>query len=829
MALPSRAALVLLAASPVTSLHINPNVGGRSLVHGAKIAAGAPCLTHEVATFDIWADGTLLEAQHERLRAITAYRPGGRCDSMMRLGLEVAFLAHLGQTRKSGEPYITHPVSVAAILADSKLDVESVVSGLLHDTVEDTVVDFGDIQRLFGNDVRKIVEGETKVSKLPKMVRSELASKQVRNMSLDKQDEQMENLRSMFVAMAEDWRIVVVKLADRLHNMRTLEHMPPQKRISIARETLEIFAPLAHRLGMWSFRSELADLSLSYLFPTEFVELEKFIEAKRRDYQATLAAATEELDAGLANDPRLCDAASGESRITVTGRTKNVHSTWKKLHRRGAEVSREELDQVLDLVALRIVVDTGEPGDASDAEDASVCYHVLGRVHQFWTPLPRTLKDYISSPKPNGYRSLHTTVLVGTQPLEVQIRTKTMHAIAEYGPAAHWAYHERRERQGDDTDEAAASDRPPPLAPPGDAWLRSAASSSTFSTSITKFDNEVECAYEFMALVRQELLGTRVFVFTESGGSTRILNLARGATLGDAAAQLDMSLLTHVPLLSGSPASPSTTLTNGEIVSFVRRDMASLERAAELYRDAEMGEDDELMGADEVPAAAAAVRRPPDETSLRIRVPDASRLVDAEQLMASDTPREWRVCERCLPLPGDALVCTTCAPPLEGEDEAAVLSLMLHRAACECLDLRRELAQGERLIRPSPALTEQYRDKLDAALRPFSADGSGADDVQTYTTKVVVFTTDRPGLLLAVSGVVTSAVRNILEVQLKTWEVGLGCAFQYKVLIDDVPMLTKLMKELEELDDVVRVVRGDMDDMMHDLGEDEFWQNVKPP
>ena len=824
MLLASRVALVIVAASPVASLHINPNVGGRALVHGAKIAAGAPCLAEQVACFDKWADGTLLESQHERLRTITAYRAGGRCDSMVRLGLEVAFLAHLGQTRKSGEPYITHPVSVASILADSKLDVESVVSGLLHDTVEDTVVDFGDIQRLFGNDVRRIVEGETKVSKLPKMVRSELAREQARNTSLDKQDEQVENLRSMFVAMAEDWRIVVVKLADRLHNMRTLEHMPPQKRISIARETLEIFAPLAHRLGMWSFRSELADLSLSYLFPTEFSELEAFIEAKRRDYQATLAAAMEELDEGLAHDPRLCDPATGESRITVTGRTKNVHSTWKKLHRRGAEVSREQLDQVLDLVALRIVVDTGEPGDASDAEDASVCYHVLGRVHQFWTPLPRTLKDYISSPKPNGYRSLHTTVLVGTQPLEVQIRTKTMHAIAEYGPAAHWAYHERRERQGEEAD-AAASDRPPPLAPPGDAWLRSAASSSTFSNSITKFDNEVECAYEFMALVRQELLGTRVFVFTESGGSTRILNLARGATLGEAAALLDMSLLTHVPLLSGSPASPSTTLTNGEIVSFVRRDMDDLERAAELYRDADMGDDEEPVRADE---EAAAARWTPEETSLRIRVPDASRLVDAEQLMASDTPRQWRVCERCLPLPGDALVCTTCAPPLEGEAEAAVLSLMLHRAACECLDLRRELAQGERLIRPSPSLTEQYRDKLDAALRPFSADGSGSDDVQTYTTKVVVFTTDRPGLLLAVSGVVTSAVRNILEVQLKTWEVGLGCAFQYKVLIDDVPMLTKLMNELEELDDVVRVVRGDMDDMMHDLGEDAFWQNAKP-
>ena len=803
MALPSRAALVLLAASPVASLHINPNVGGRSLVHGAKIAAGAPCLTHEVATFDIWADGTLLEAQHERLRAITAYRPGGRCDSMMRLGLEVAFLAHLGQTRKSGEPYITHPVSVAAILADSKLDVESVVSGLLHDTVEDTVVDFGDIQRLFGNDVRKIVEGETKVSKLPKMVRSELASKQVRNMSLDKQDEQMENLRSMFVAMAEDWRIVVVKLADRLHNMRTLEHMPPQKRISIARETLEIFAPLAHRLGMWSFRSELADLSLSYLFPTEFVELEKFIEAKRRDYQATLAAATEELDAGLANDPRLCDAASGESRITVTGRTKNVHSTWKKLHRRGAEVSREELDQVLDLVALRIVVDTGEPGDASDAEDASVCYHVLGRVHQFWTPLPRTLKDYISSPKPNGYASLHTTVLVGTQTLEVQIRTLSMHRVAEHGAAAHWAY----------KDHGASL-----------PWLQ----------IIRQWHAQVDCAHEFVQLVRDELLGTRVFVFTRNG---RILNLAKGATLADAAAQLGTdagmpggAFRGRVGEVNGSPAPAGRELANGDIVSF---EPPSAERRmldASGYELTQLQTARRRQQQQPQPPSPPQMQPQPSPPQLQPQPPQP-QLQAAEEVVADATDPDdeapgWAVCAVCKPLPGDELAGTRAASRGGGGAGARTL----HRRGCDCRELQKELelesnaaANAADADADDDAVQRELSEAL-AELRETDAEGAAVG----YEAQISVFCEDRRGMMMDVASVCTDVASNIVDVHSETRDGGGAAVFQFTVQLHDAAQLARLVGEMVGVPSVTRVVRSSMKELKRDRSTRAFWALAEP-
>ena len=879
--------------------HTHVGAASHHLLYGDVITTGAPCLTHKIAALTE-RDADALEHFSGQLEDSTRYT-GARCIGLVRLALEVAYVAHIFQKRKSGEAYVTHPVAVACILAESRLDIESVVSGLLHDTVEDTELVFEDIQRLFGDDVRKIVEGETKVSKLPKMVRSELAAERGGGHrgshaahALNKQDEQVENLRSMFVAMAEDWRIVVVKLADRLHNMRTLEYMPPHKRISIAQETLEIFAPLAHRLGMWSFRSELADLSLKFLFPAEYMQLENYIESQQLAYRATLSAASAELEDRLSNDARLVDPRTGASRITITGRTKNIHSTWKKLQRRDCGVG-----EILDLVALRIVIDTDDARWtlSAEADDASICYHVLGKVHSIWTPLPRTLKDYISSPKPNGYRSLHTTVLVGTQPLEVQIRTLQMHAIAEYGAAAHWAYSEAKEhtagRAASDSaaDSAAASFTQGGSAPTngvngangangvngenagagsrgsrgsrvdGDgavpiqwraddrrgAWLQQ----PSFSTSIAKWGQDVECAHEFMQLVRQELLGTRVFVFTESvdTGSTRILNLARGATLGDVAAVLGADVQTHVPLISGAPADLSRRLQNGEIVSFLERsaleDRLLRPPAGSSHMGSHMGShiaDGDFVGVSGGGGGSGGSGADPNAWASAVDEAEVEAEAEAGREMAgasSPGSRSWRVCKRCLPLPGDLLVCTTHSSDLSGDidgegadgrdGDSPSVSLTLHRANCGCLTLRRQMAAGERLIRPTPALTEQYREKLDAALSPFTPNGgtpSSRRDV--YTTKVIVFTTDRPGLLLAVSAVVTAESLNILDVHSKTWEVGVGSAFQYKVLIADVEQLERLTASLEAMEDVVRVIRGDMDDMLHDLGSEGFWQNAIP-
>ena len=505
-------------AGPVHVRRMTPTAMS-GLRFAERIAAAAPCLRADEPLLP--SQRELLERLDRELRETTEYL--SLADHVqLRLALEVALLAHHGQTRRSGEPYITHPVAVACIVATTQLDNATVASAILHDTVEDTALSLAEVESLFGPTVRKIVEGETKVSKLPNIVKD----------GAHVDDVQVENLRSMFIAMASDWRIVAVKLADRLHNMRTLQYMPIAKRASIARETLEIFAPLAHRLGMWQYKTELADLSFKYLFPTEYAQLDGHISSRLASYQETIDSVKAKLEELLRKDKWLTGTIS---HVAVTGRTKSIYSTWKKMNRHGCGVGR-----VHDLMALRVVL-TRPPQSvdtpaADTADELALCYQVLGIIHGCWTPFPRTLKDYISAPKPNGYRSLHTTVLVGTQPLEVQIRTLEMHRVAEYGAAAHWTY----------KDESAASL----------PWMQ----------IVQTWDAQVDSAHEFVRLVRQELLGTRVFVFTRNG---RILNLARGATLADAAALLRASVRSHAVLINGSPAAPSYELQNGGAGSII--------------------------------------------------------------------------------------------------------------------------------------------------------------------------------------------------------------------------------------------------------------------
>ncbi|AEB12731.1 RelA/SpoT family protein [Marinithermus hydrothermalis] len=399
--------------------------------------------------------------------------------------LEFAFTAHDGQHRKSGDPFITHPVAVAGILAELKMDEDTLIAGLLHDTVEDTDVTLDAIEARFGPTVRRIVEGETKVSKLPKIAESI-------------EDEQAENLRQMFIAMTEDVRIIIVKLADRLHNMRTLEFMPPEKQQRISRETLEIFAPLAHRLGIGQIKWELEDLAFRYLHPEECAALEVRLSHHRAEHQAIVERAKAALEEALAKDYVLKLAVQ---EYTVTGRTKHLYSIWKKMERDG-----KTLEQIYDLLALRVILD---PRPSSDPEEAKarekqVCYHVIGLVHALWQPIPGRVKDYIAMPKPNGYQSLHTTVITWQgMPLEVQIRTREMHRIAEYGIAAHWLYKEGL------TNPEEVKRRV--------SWLR----------AIQEWQQEFSSSREFVEAVTKDLLGGRVFVFTPKG---QIINLPKGAT-----------------------------------------------------------------------------------------------------------------------------------------------------------------------------------------------------------------------------------------------------------------------------------------------------------
>lgn len=709
------------------------------LLWASDILHKAPCLLPSYErVHDDEEQQQLLKQLASQLTNVTGYlRPSAQL--ALRLALEVAFLAHHGQSRRSGEPFVTHPVEVATILALTQMDKESVISGLLHDTVEDTALSFEEIESLFGNTVRKIVEGETKVSKLPKMVRAQIDLQDVRLREAGPQDEQVENLRSMFIAMAEDWRIVVVKLADRLHNMRTLQYMPIEKRAAIARETLEIFAPLAHRLGMWQYKTELSDLSFKYLFPKEYSELCRHIESNAQQYESTIEVAQDKLQKMLHADNWL----QGRMRsVSVTGRTKSIYSTWKKMQRHECGI-----EKINDLVALRVVLLRESDGTTTHAnanddctmEDTAMCYHVLGKVHGCWSPLPRTLKDYISSPKPNGYRSLHTTVLVGTQPLEIQIRTLDMHNVAEYGAAAHWAY----------KDTASLP------------WLG----------IIRQWQAQVDCAHDFVQLVREELLGTRVFIFTRNG---RILNLARGASVADAALLLHATMHSHTVLVNGAPAAPSAVLQNGDIVSLERREPIAARDWSSNSKD-----------------------------SLQERAQQYLARRKSQQLK---TEHQWERCPLCLPLRGETL--------LGARSDAAQVPGTLHRADCECRALQRQLAvEGRSLIQGAHA-----QEMLSLALEQHDLG---------LLAQIVVFCKDRRGILLDVSSVVTAEACNIMDVHSETLTPGKEAAFQYTVHVQDAQQLRKLVEAVRHVTGVVRVLRDNLEELMRESPAG-FWANCHP-
>lgn len=446
--------------------------------------------------------------------------------------LRVAYRAHRGQMRKSGEPFIIHPVEVSALLAGLKMDAETVMAGLLHDTVEDTDLTFELVDEMFGPVVRSIVEGETKVSKLPKLAFAEHA------------DEQAENLRQMFVAMTDDYRIIIVKLADRLHNMRTLRHMKPEKQIKISRETLDIFAPLAHRMGIWQFKSELEDTAFMYLYPQEYKRLNRRLRQHQKKFQDTLERSQKLLRSRLNEDRTLSDQAVD---VHVSGRMKEIYSLWHKMETKGDR----NIDHIVDVVALRVVITPKlSPEEEENASDRGVwlCYHVLGLVQHLdgFQPMPTRVKDYISFPKPNGYQSLHTALILNGQKIEVQIRTSMMHQVAEYGMASHWAYKDTIQRQTGNTD---LYNTP---------WL----------SSIKEWQNEKLNARDFVDSVRSELLGKRVFVFLRNG---KILNLARGATAVDAAFQIhsQVGLTMHGVEINGKPIPISYELQNGDVVSIL--------------------------------------------------------------------------------------------------------------------------------------------------------------------------------------------------------------------------------------------------------------------
>lgn len=410
--------------------------------------------------------------------------------------------AHRGQSRASGDPYFAHPLAVASILADLKMDAPTIVAALLHDVAEDTSYTVTDIEDRFGAEVAQLVDGVTKLDRLEARTREE---------------EQAENLRKMFLAMAKDIRVILIKLADRLHNMRTLKHLTADRVQRIAKETMEIYAPLAHRLGIFRIKWELEDLAFQHLQPDAFQEMKELVAKKRREREAAVEAVISDLQARLESAGMVSE---------VSGRAKHLYSIYQKMYKQG-----KDFQEIYDLVAVRVLV-----------ESVKDCYAVLGLVHSLWKPVPGRFKDYIAMPKSNLYQSLHTTVIgPHGEPLEVQIRTFEMHHTAEYGIAAHWRY-----KEGGKADREFEQKL---------SWLR----------QLLEWQRDMRDASEFMETLKVDLFSDEVFVFTPKGD---VLDLPAGATPLDFAYRIHTDVGNHCvgAKVNGRIVPLATALESGDIV-----------------------------------------------------------------------------------------------------------------------------------------------------------------------------------------------------------------------------------------------------------------------
>ena len=413
---------------------------------------------------------------------------------------------HAGQVRRNGDPYVTHCVQVAKILAELQLDSVTVASGLIHDVVEDTTASIEDVEREFGREIAQIVDGLTKIGHLP------LTSSQER---------QVENYRKLLLSVAKDARVILIKLADRLHNMRTLEFMPEDKRVRIAQETRDLYAPLAHRFGLAKMKAELEDLAFKFLEPDEYRALAKLIAQKRKDREA----AVEEMTAPLRKT--LEDA--GVVVYEASGRPKHLWSIYKKMAKRD-----KSYEEIYDLLAIRVLV-----------KNVQECYHALGVTHGHWTPLQERIKDYIASPKSNGYQSLHTTIFGPNKTLfEIQIRTREMHRTAEFGIAAHWAY--KGDAKGDDIDRALH-------------WFR----------QVLELQLDAETPDQFLEFLKLDLYQDEIFVFTPTGD---VIQLPRGATPIDFAfaVHTEVGLQARGAKVNGRIVPIARELKNSETVEILR-------------------------------------------------------------------------------------------------------------------------------------------------------------------------------------------------------------------------------------------------------------------
>ncbi len=723
------------------------------------------------------------------LEALPNLSPNDR--SLVERAYYKAEKAHDGQRRKSGEPYFTHCVAVAHILADLKLDAEAVAAALLHDTLEDTPVTYEELRSEFGEKVATLVDGVSKLTNLPINVDS----------GSRRNDRELEYIRKMLLAMGDDVRVVLVKLADRLHNMRTLGYMPPHKQVLIAQETLDIFAPLANRLGIWQIKWELEDLSFRYLSPDEYKRIASSIAERRADRETYMQKISKSLRGELGK--------YGLETATISGRPKHIFSIYNKMQRK-----QLPFDQIYDVRALRVIVDTKPE-----------CYLVLGIVHNLWRPIPGEFDDYIASPKDNFYQSLHTAVLDHEgKTLEVQIRTWDMHEHAEYGIAAHWRYKEDHHQRDEEFERRI-----------------------NFLRRIMEFGPDVDNAESFLDTMKSEVFQDRIYAFTPKGdiydlpvGSTpidfayhihtEIGHRCRGAKVHGRLVGLDYNLKTgdQVEILTSKRGGPSLDWLNPNL-GYVKTQRAKTkirhwfrkqDRAKHLANGRELLERElkrlgvidsmtfdavaHLFNCDRAEDLMVAIGAG-DINSSQI----AMRILETERQHEKQTVRQNLIASMLQPTPrpapqhinpqtgnginimgtGGLLVqIARCCSPMPGDDIVGYVTrgrgVTVHRRDCGNMQSSQE---PERMV--------------DVTWGHASAE-------QRYSVPLEIIAYDREGLMRDISIVIADAGVNMSSVNVTTRQN--IATFQLVIDITSAEQLSRILTRLEAVENVVEARRRNM-------------------
>ena len=712
------------------------------------------------------------------LEKVRGYSPDADLE-LLRRAYVFSALEHKGQVRHSGEPYLVHPLEVADILAEMKLDVVCVAAGLLHDVVEDTLTTIERIRETFGHDVAHIVEGVTKISAIS------FASSEER---------QVENFRKMLLAMVDDIRVILVKLADRLHNMRTLQHMPDDRRVRTAQETLDIYAPIANRLGMAKLKNELEELSFQHLEPTSYQSLRARVEERRRRTEGVIETLLAEVK------KKLQDAQIPISRID--GRIKRLYSIWLKLRRQ-----KIDLDQVYDFVALRIVTPSVKD-----------CYAALGIIHQTWSPVPGRIKDLIAMPRPNGYQSLHTSVISEHGfPFEVQIRTEEMDRRAEEGIAAHWKYKEGRVGAGRDEQYF--------------QWMR----------QLLEWQQEVRDPQEFLTNLKIDLYPEEVYTFTPRG---QVKVLPKGSTPVDFAYAIHtdvghqcvgarvngriMPLRTRlkngdiVEIITNATHKPSRDWLNFVATSRARSKIKHLIQGEEKARAIDLGRKvlekegrrydinlNKLWDSERLSKAADDLGFQPDDLFAQIGYGKVAPKAVLDRLVPQGELKE-KAPEHPV-VSAVKRVLRTGASTSDRIVVRGVDDLMVFRARC-CSPIRGEkivgyITRGKGVSVHSANCTNVVNLQYDPERR-IEVEWDKGTDVAPYTVRLTMQVEDRKGMIAELSSRIADINTNIINLEATTRAEDHQARIEMTVEIQDLKHLEKVMKSIRGVEGVLGVERA---------------------